>query len=113
MYVVASCWTIIDFDSPMNIKLMNRSSLFSVVVRCWLVVSYQCLRTTCQSHLQFVVANITAVTLCVVWSYLVLYFFHSRTVHLDIIKVFTPTDRQVFFKVVLKLTLKQLEHVSV
>jgi hypothetical protein len=24
--------------------------------------------------------------------------FHSRTVHLDIIKVFTPTDAQVFFK---------------
>jgi len=24
--------------------------------------------------------------------------FHSRTVHLDIIKVFTPTDAQVFKK---------------
>jgi len=41
-------------------------------------------------------------------------YFHSRTAHLDIIKVFTPTDAQVFFwKGVLKFTLKQLQHVSV
>jgi hypothetical protein len=30
-------------------------------------------------------------------------FFHSRTVHLNIIKVFTPTDAQVFLKGVLTL----------
>ena len=36
--------------------------------------------------------------------------FYSLTVHLDIIKVFTPTDAQVSFfkKGVLKFTLKQL-----
>jgi hypothetical protein len=38
--------------------------------------------------------------------------FHSRTVHLDIIKVFTTTDAQVFLRGVLKFTLKQLQHVS-
>jgi hypothetical protein len=26
-----------------------------------------------------------------------IFSFHSRTMHLDIIKVFTPTDAQVFF----------------
>jgi hypothetical protein len=39
-------------------------------------------------------------------------FFYSRTMQLDIVKVFTPTDAQVF-KGVLKLTLKMLQHVSV
>jgi len=39
--------------------------------------------------------------------------FHSRTVHLDIIKVFTPTDARGFLKGVLKFTLKQLRNVSV
>jgi hypothetical protein len=39
--------------------------------------------------------------------------FHSHTMHLDIIKVFTPTDAQVVLKGVLKFTLKQLQHVSV
>jgi len=34
-------------------------------------------------------------------------------VHLDIIKIFTPTYEQVFLKGVLKFTLKQLQHVSV
>ena len=43
------------------------------------------------------------------------FFFHSRTVHLDIIKVFyLPTDAQrTALKRTLKLTLKQLLHVSV
>jgi len=42
-------------------------------------------------------------------------FFHIRIVHLDIIKVFySPTDAQVnCLKILLKLTLKQLRHVSV
>jgi len=41
--------------------------------------------------------------------------FHSRTVHLDIIKVFyIPTDAQEScLKRILKFTLKQLRHVSV
>jgi len=30
--------------------------------------------------------------------YLSNFFFHSRIVHLDIFKVFTPTDAQVFRK---------------
>jgi len=37
--------------------------------------------------------------------------FHSHTVHLDIIKVFTPTDAHFFL--VFRFTLKQLQHVSV
>ena len=41
------------------------------------------------------------------------FFFHSRTVHLDNIKVFyLPTERTAL-KRILKLTLKQLLHVSV
>jgi hypothetical protein len=43
-----------------------------------------------------------------------IFFFHIRTVHLDIIKVLLPTDAQEnCFKGVLKFTLKQLQHVSV
>ena len=43
-----------------------------------------------------------------------IFFFHSRTVHLDIIKVSLPTDAQNnSFKRILKFTLKQLQHVSV
>jgi hypothetical protein len=39
---------------------------------------------------------------------------HSRTVRLDTIKVFSPTDAQeIALKGVLKFTLKQLQHVSV
>jgi hypothetical protein len=41
-------------------------------------------------------------------------FVHSRTVHLDTIKVLLPTDAQNnFFKRILKFTLKHLQHVSV
>jgi hypothetical protein len=44
-----------------------------------------------------------------------LFFFHSCTVHLDVIKVFyLPIDAQYScFKIILKFTLKQLLHVSV
>ena len=34
------------------------------------------------------------------------FFFHSRTLHLDIIKVFTPTDAHVFFKRIIKVYIK-------
>jgi len=34
------------------------------------------------------------------------FFFHSRTLHLDIIKVFTPTDAHVFFKRSIKIYIK-------
>ena len=41
-------------------------------------------------------------------------FFHSHTMHLDIIKVLLPTDaRENCLEGVLKFTLKQLRHVSV
>ena len=41
--------------------------------------------------------------------------FHSRTVHLDIIKVLLPTDAQekCFKRSIKNFTLKQLQHVSV
>jgi len=46
---------------------------------------------------------------------IVQYFFHIRTVNLDIIKVFySPTDAQVnCLQKILKFTLKQLRHVLV
>ena len=42
-------------------------------------------------------------------------FFHSRTVHLDIISVFIYqlTHKRVALKIMLRFTLKQLRHVSV
>jgi len=41
-------------------------------------------------------------------------FFHSRTVHLDIIEVLLPSDAQEnFFRTGIKIYNKQLQHVSV
>jgi len=41
------------------------------------------------------------------------FFFRSRTVHVDTIKVLLPTGAQNnLFKKILKFTLKQLQHVS-
>jgi hypothetical protein len=42
------------------------------------------------------------------------FFFYSRTVHLDSIKVLLPIDApNNYFKRIIKFTLRQLQHVSV
>jgi hypothetical protein len=56
---------------------------------------------TCASSWNYILGNLSVSS-----EEHTIHNFHSRTVHLDIVKVFTPTDAQVFLKRDIKIHIK-------
>jgi len=100
--------------SSVIVQAVNRQPLItearvrSQAVLCWFVVDRLALGQTLLQVIQYSPVSIILPTLHI-------HFFHSRTVHLDIIKVFIYQLMHKGFalKDILKFTLKMFRHVSV